>query len=201
MIYNLGAPMTSRIKQHIAETAINLFADRGYHGVSTRDIAKEADVTEGSIYRIFSTKDALFKETLEIVHRQSLDAAQFLLMIYESEGKKDRIASLTGAIMRWYSSLSPAAARLLLQAYFLEEWREFACGPINKIMEILSTTLQRGEGIRKGSKTDFVIAGQAPILALLQFKITYATSCSAREENEAVAGIVRHWLGTVLPPK
>jgi AcrR family transcriptional regulator len=199
MGYNLGATMASRIKQHIADTAIKLFADRGYHGVSTRDIAKLAKVTEGSIYRIFATKDGVFKEAVTTVLRQALDPAQFLLMIYENEDKKDRMALLTAAIMRWYSSLSPSAARLLTQAYFLEEWRDFAYGPINKIMEILSTTLQRSEGTSRTSKTDFVIAAHAPILALLQFKITYASSCSPKEENETVGAMVRQWLRTVLP--
>jgi hypothetical protein len=121
-------------------------------------------------------------------------------MIYESEDKKDRIPLLTAAILRWYSSLSPSAARLLTQAYFLDEWRDFAYSPINKIMEILGTTLQRGDGGRRAGKTDFAIAGRAPILALLQYKITYATSCSAKEENEAVTAIVRQWLRAVLPP-
>jgi AcrR family transcriptional regulator len=188
--------MTSKIKPGIAEIAMTFFADRGYHGTTTRDIAKKAKVTEASIYRLFETKDGLFKEVLSNALKECLDPAQFLMMIYEGEQKQDIRSLLKAAILRWYSSLSTPAARVLTQAYFMEEWRDFAYAPINKIMEIIATTLERN---RKAKKTDFVNAGRAPILALLQFKITYADSYSTKQETEAATAIVQQWLCGVLP--
>jgi AcrR family transcriptional regulator len=198
MSYNSDAFMASRIKGRIAEVATDLFADRGYHGVSTRDVAKEAKVTEASIYRLFTTKDGLFKEVLSAALGGALDPAQFLFMIYESERKQEIRPLLTAAILRWYLSLSIPAARLLTQAYFMPEWRDFAYGSINKIMEILATTLERHSNTNDGQKIDYITAGRAPILALLQFKITYAKSCSAKEEKIAVTALIQQWLRGVL---
>lgn len=191
--------MASKIKAGIAQIAMNFFADRGYHGVTTRDIAKQAKVTEASIYRLFTTKDGLFKEVLSNALAQCLDPAQFLMMIYEGEQKQDIRSLLTAAILRWYSSLSTPAARVLTQAYFMDEWRDFAYAPINKMMEIIATALERHSKGKGARRIDFANAGRAPILALLQFKITYASSYSSKQETEAVNAIVQQWLRGVLP--
>jgi len=41
-------------------TAIHAFADRGYYGTPTMDIAKEAGISQAYLYRLFPTKEALF---------------------------------------------------------------------------------------------------------------------------------------------
>jgi len=184
----------SRIKGHITETAITMFANRGYHGVSTRDIAAAAKVTEGSIFRLYKTKDGLFKEAIAAVLKQALDPAQFLLMIYENERKQEMPALLISAVLRWYESLNQSSARLLTQAYLLTEWRDEAYGPVEKIIDILANHLGGIERPKSTKQTDAKIAARGSILALLQFKITYASSCSAKEETAAVTAILQQWL-------
>lgn len=171
-----------------------MFADRGYHGVTTRDIAAAAKVTEGSIYRLFETKDGLFGEAVAAALRQALDPAQFLLMIYENERQQDTPSLLISSVLRWYVSLTQASARLLTQAYLLTEWRGDAYGPIEKIIDILATHLGHIERSPKGKKdTDAKVAARASILALLQFKMTYAGTCSPKEEAKAVTAMVQQW--------
>src|SRR5699024_7752907 len=46
-------------QQKIAETAIKLFAEKGYANTSTSEIAKAAGVAEGTIFRHYKTKDNL----------------------------------------------------------------------------------------------------------------------------------------------
>ncbi|RFB10179.1 TetR/AcrR family transcriptional regulator [Bacillus sp. HNG] len=46
-------------QQKIAETAIKMFADKGYANTSTSEIAKAAGVAEGTIFRHYGTKDNL----------------------------------------------------------------------------------------------------------------------------------------------
>jgi AcrR family transcriptional regulator len=46
-------------KQLIAQTALQLFADRGYEQVSTQLLAKEAGVSEALIFKHFGTKELL----------------------------------------------------------------------------------------------------------------------------------------------
>jgi AcrR family transcriptional regulator len=46
-------------QQKIVETAIKMFAEKGYANTSTSEIAKAANVAEGTIFRHFGTKDNL----------------------------------------------------------------------------------------------------------------------------------------------
>ncbi len=53
------------IKQRILDAATDLFAASGYNGVSTRDIARAAEVNETSIYRHYPGKRELFLAALD----------------------------------------------------------------------------------------------------------------------------------------
>jgi AcrR family transcriptional regulator len=46
-------------RQDILEAAMHLFAERGYHGTSMREIAKDAGVALGLVTQFYGTKDAL----------------------------------------------------------------------------------------------------------------------------------------------
>ncbi len=48
----------------ILKVALELFSKNGYTGVSTKRIAKEADVNEVTIFRKFGTKNKLFQEVI-----------------------------------------------------------------------------------------------------------------------------------------
>jgi AcrR family transcriptional regulator len=49
----------------ILKAAAVLFATRGFHGTTTRAIAKKATVNEGTIFKIFRSKRRLYREILE----------------------------------------------------------------------------------------------------------------------------------------
>ncbi len=53
------------VQQRILDAATELFAASGYNGVSTRDIARAAEVNETSIYRHYPGKRELFLATLD----------------------------------------------------------------------------------------------------------------------------------------
>jgi AcrR family transcriptional regulator len=52
-------------REQILETALGLFAERGFDGTSTRQIAKEVGVAEGLIFHYFPTKASLLTAILE----------------------------------------------------------------------------------------------------------------------------------------
>src|SRR5467141_3623411 len=49
----------ARTRQHIADTAARLFAERGYERVAVSDVAREAEVAEQTVYNYFQTKERL----------------------------------------------------------------------------------------------------------------------------------------------
>ena len=49
----------ARTRRLIADTAARLFAERGYEHVAVRDVAREAEVAEQTVYNYFPTKEQL----------------------------------------------------------------------------------------------------------------------------------------------
>ncbi|WP_129729319.1 MULTISPECIES: TetR/AcrR family transcriptional regulator [Bacillaceae] len=58
MQMNLKEKRTDK-QQRIVEAAIKIFAEKGYTATSTNEIAKAAEVAEGTIFRHFGTKENL----------------------------------------------------------------------------------------------------------------------------------------------
>lgn len=55
-------------EERILEAALNLFSEKGYAGASTSEIAKEAKVAEGTIFRYFpQKKDMLLKVVMKFI--------------------------------------------------------------------------------------------------------------------------------------
>lgn len=71
----------SQTKEHILYNATLLFAQKGYAGVSMRDIATVIGIKPASLYNHFASKEILWKEALDhakglyLLYFQQLDAA------------------------------------------------------------------------------------------------------------------------------
>lgn len=53
-------------KRQIIEAAMKLFAQKGYHGINSKEIAREAGVATGCFYAYFSDKKEVFMAALEL---------------------------------------------------------------------------------------------------------------------------------------
>lgn len=73
-------------KDQILDAAVRLFAGRGYHRTTTKDIAVEADISEGTIYNYFSSKEALLFAILARLVEQT-DPAGWLMQTLPEDPK------------------------------------------------------------------------------------------------------------------
>lgn len=69
-------PETSEKREAVLAAALELFAERGFYGVSVPEIAQKAKVGAGTIYRYFPGKEALVNALYQL-HKQEL-ATYFL---------------------------------------------------------------------------------------------------------------------------
>lgn len=102
-------------KESVVEASIRLFAEKGYHGTTVRDIAEESGMLSGSLYaHITSKEDLLF----EIVLRA---ADQFLAAVRpiaaEVGPAEERLRRAMAAHMEVMSASRDAAV------IFMHEWR------------------------------------------------------------------------------
>ena len=63
------AARSEATRGHLIGTATRLFTERGYAGVGTEEIVREAGVTRGALYHHFADKRALFRAVHERVER------------------------------------------------------------------------------------------------------------------------------------
>lgn len=54
-------------KEKIFDAAVDLFAEKGYGSVSIRDISQTVGITEGAVYRHFSSKEAILEAIFAFV--------------------------------------------------------------------------------------------------------------------------------------
>lgn len=80
---NSGSPRTARSaarRQHLLDTARNLFVDRGFHQTGMAQIAAASGIAVGQIYRDFENKEAIVNAICQVemaawLEEDTLDAA------------------------------------------------------------------------------------------------------------------------------
>jgi AcrR family transcriptional regulator len=65
-----------RTRRLIADTAHRLFAERGFDAVTVADVAREADVSEGTVFNYFATKEQLFWGEMESFEAALVEAVR-----------------------------------------------------------------------------------------------------------------------------
>ncbi|MFC0081029.1 TetR/AcrR family transcriptional regulator [Aciditerrimonas ferrireducens] len=68
-------PAARRTKEEVAEAALALFCERGYHAVTVDDIVQAAGVTKGAFYYYFADKEDLATDLWRRSWRRLADAA------------------------------------------------------------------------------------------------------------------------------
>jgi AcrR family transcriptional regulator len=81
---------------HILSTALWRFSLQALHLTTTAEIAKHADVSVGTLFRTFSTKEDL----LDNVYAYAMDQLQAPLLA--GLGKLQRGENLTKLLQRWW---------------------------------------------------------------------------------------------------
>jgi TetR/AcrR family fatty acid metabolism transcriptional regulator len=81
----------------LIQAAERAFSERGYHGTSVRDIAREAGFSVGGVYQFFPSKDELY---LRIVEEQWAYFFRLVNEVFETPGFARRLEGLTDAMFR-----------------------------------------------------------------------------------------------------
>jgi len=66
----------SLLKEKILQSAIRLFAEKGYQATSIQDIADDCSIAKGSIYKYYGSKEDLYISILEKRQQDMIDAVE-----------------------------------------------------------------------------------------------------------------------------
>jgi AcrR family transcriptional regulator len=112
-------------KQAIVEAAIRLFSEKGFHGVTTRELAQAVGVSEPILYQHYQTKRELYAA---IIESKSCEVEAKLSPMNAgvadlSGSDRDILLAVARNIARWHEE-DPTLSRLLL--YSALEGHEFS---------------------------------------------------------------------------
>lgn len=82
-------------KTQIIAAAARLFAEKGFHRTTTRDIAEAADVSEGTLYNYIESKDDLLLDIMDMLDDLPSDTDQFDQVVVE-DGREFLMALMKG---------------------------------------------------------------------------------------------------------
>src|SRR5437773_10794557 len=79
-------------RSQILAAALEVFAERGFHGTRTRELAERAGVSEALLFRHFPTKDALIRAILESLRIQ--DQIDRLEAVAEDKAPREALEAI-----------------------------------------------------------------------------------------------------------
>lgn len=95
-------------RRRIYEQALVLFADRGYHGVSMREIAQACGIKASSIYAHLPSKEQLLYDLILMAHEEHRDAQREALLGAGSD-PVDQLRAIVTAHVRYHAEYSMLA--------------------------------------------------------------------------------------------
>jgi AcrR family transcriptional regulator len=124
------APQGSDRRQQILEAALDLFAEQGLNGATSKDIAEQADVTHGLIYFYFKTKEELFKAAFEYALEQALNRLDVAAIAQSDDPPEE---ALTRLLTRVLDALNTprmrSMSRMMLHTMAHDDW---SVGPLHE---------------------------------------------------------------------
>jgi AcrR family transcriptional regulator len=99
-------------REEILAAAKRVFAEHGFHGTAIADIAKAADLSYGSVYWYFDSKEALFAAVRE---REEQALWEHVAAALDGVDTEDPEATLSSAVKATFEHFArdPATVRLL----------------------------------------------------------------------------------------
>ena len=103
---SLRSRKKERTRQEIADAALLLFAKRGFDAVTVADVAREAEVSEQTVYNYFKTKESL------VFDEDAAFEARFVAMVRDRPKTKSLIEAVRAEARTFLDALSrrPAGA-------------------------------------------------------------------------------------------
>lgn len=183
--------MTSR-RQQILDIAADLFAHRGFHGVSVAELGAACGISGPALYKHFPSKDAVLAEMLVSISEQLLAEGRS-----RTQAAPDAVAAIE-ALIEWHIDFSLGHRALIVVqdrdwSSLPEEARERVRSLQREYVDVWAAQLRR---VHPGLRTD-----RARAMAHAAFGLINSTPHSALIPDRQMHDLLREMaLGALLPP-
>ncbi len=130
----ISEELSEKRKNQILEAAIQVFSKKGFEGSTTKEIAKKAKVSEGTIFRYFKTKKEILIHMLNILSEQTL--FDFVEQIESGLEPQEAIKSLLKRHYKFIANNQDLIKILVYEVQFHKDLKEkFYNDVLNRIIE------------------------------------------------------------------
>lgn len=106
-------PKRRPMQERIVTAAVRVMGERGVTNATTKEIARAAGVSEGSLYNHFENKAALFGAAFGLVTSGIRSAMQELFTAVGQATVEDNLARFASTAIRFYADLLPMTGSVL----------------------------------------------------------------------------------------
>jgi AcrR family transcriptional regulator len=197
-------PTVSTIPGRIARAAVSLFSRQGYHGTSTREIARLADVSEVTVFRYFDHKEDIFLLALNSSFSSIKPRMDMFDQGSERRVPEDMLREILSLLIDM-AKYSPELTKLVAIAFLeLHGRAEDVCfehlTPLfSAIARYLSINMENG---RLRSLNPAIVTAAMALTAIAQpelSKLISDSTFSRTDGREAVNEYSRFWLKVLSP--
>ena len=157
-------------KSRIIEAALRVFAKKGYHEATMKDVADRLRVSEGTIYLYFKSKRELFKAIGDLGERQT---AEVISSAIQSEDPVRRFFDLAADLYEQYEPISGLIFELFAEASRDASLRKIIRGDFDKDRETMRAFLVE---LQKRDRIESDIDVNSVAMAIVTLFYGYAIS-------------------------
>jgi len=189
----------------IVEAAAQLFARQGYHGTSTREIARIAEISENTLFRYFEHKEDIFWAALRLHLSGSVLHQELQNGIADSADPQVMIPQVLACLLD-KDVLKPESLRLIAIAFIeLRHKAEAICfehlSPIFSVVNhYLALNIESGK-LRTLDPSIVTVALIVTTMVYPKFsELISGVPLSHSDSHEAVGSYAKFWLEILAPP-
>ncbi|MGB0560381.1 MAG: TetR/AcrR family transcriptional regulator [Spirulinaceae cyanobacterium] len=196
-------PVEATTRERILESALHLFARKGYDATTTRDLAAGAHVAEGTLFRHFTNKKAIL---IEVATQGWVDILTELLTELSEMGSYKAIAQVMRRRMLRMAHNHELMRVCFMEAQFHPELRErIQSEVINKMTDVTEAFFETAmeKGIYRKMDTKIVAGVFLGMFTVAGFSqgTLLEPDASPQAQKEMAEGIADIFLNGVLAPK
>ena len=196
-------PTKSRSYVKVVGAAVRLFARNGYHGTSTRELARKAGVSENTLFRHFASKEDLFWSALRSCSAPLLQS-DVIARVRSGESLQAVLPEIIEALSET-ATRRPEVLRLFSIAFVeLESKAEAQCKPIlspilSEVCDYLAESVARGEILDVDPS---LLAASLTATAFMHrhfARLITKHGHPAMDQRDAVKAYTKFWLNVLAP--
>jgi AcrR family transcriptional regulator len=197
-------PRKSDVPARIVRAAVALFSRQGFHGTSTRDIARLADVSEVTVYRYFEHKEDIFWSALASCF-STIKPRLGLLNSNPGADSPEIILPRVLSLLIDAANFSPELVRMIAVAFLEvrgraeEACREHLTPLFTAIAGYLEANIELGR-VRNLNPAIMTAGIALTVFAQPELsKLIEGCRLSKLDTRQAVEAYSAFWLGALLP--